>query len=358
MHLDRMRLSNFRVYENFETDFSKSLNVITGDNGVGKSTILEAVHYLSLTKSFRSNRDEDVVRFDSDFFMSTGTFISDNGVDDTILVSFSRDTGKSVKSQGKKVSRHSDIVGRHSIVMLSTEDMPATLSSPSGHRRFMNLTISQVNASHLNKLVSYRTLLRQRNSAIGLAASGNRSDEETLDVIEGQLGELCNSIISDRNDFIEKISPEFETIFSALNEGKKEGTIAYNPSIKGNKEELLKLFRERRSSDYESGYTVRGPHRDRLSFNIDGRQLKKFGSKGENKIFLVALKLAQGNYTAEISGVKPIYLLDDIFMELDRSRALKTMEYINKVGQVIITTTDFEEWSELVDTDVNIIGLS
>ena len=353
-----MRLSNFRVYENFETEFSKLLNVITGDNGAGKSTILEAVHYLSLTKSFRSNKDDDVIRFNSDFFVSTGTFISDNGVDDTILVSFSKDTGKSVKSQGKKVSRHSDIVGRHSVVMLSPEDILATLSSPSGHRRFMNLTISQVNSSHLNKLVSYRTLLRQRNSAIGLAASGNRSDEDVLDVIEGQLSELCNSIIADRNDFIDKLSPEFETIFSALNEGKKEGTIGYNPSVKGTKEELSRFFRERRSSDYESGYTVRGPHRDRLSFNINGRQLKKFGSKGENKIFLVALKLAQGNYTADISGVKPIYLLDDIFMELDRSRALRTMEYIKGVGQVIITTTDFEEWSELVDTDVNIIGLS
>ena len=353
-----MQLSNFRVYEKFETEFSKSLNVITGDNGVGKSTILEAVHYLSLTKSFRSNKDDDVIRFNSDFFMSTGTFISDNGTDDTILVSFSKDTGKSVKSQGKKVNRHSDIVGRHSIVMLSPEDILATLSSPAGHRQFMNLTISQVNSSHLNKLVSYRTMLRQRNSAIGLAASGSRSDEDMLDVIEGQLSELCNTIIDDRNDFIEKISPEFEMIFSALNEGKKEGSIGYNPSVKGTKEELLKFFRERRSSDYESGYTVRGPHRDRLSFNINGRQLKKFGSKGENKIFLVALKLAQGNYIADISGVKPIYLLDDIFMELDRNRALKTMEYIKNVGQVIITTTDFEEWSELVEIDVNVIGLS
>ena len=353
-----MQVSNFRVYEKFKTEFSKSLNVITGDNGVGKSTILEAVHYLSLTKSFRSNKDDDVIRFNSDFFMSTGTFISDNGTDDTILVSFSKDTGKSVKSQGKRVNRHSDIVGRHSIVMLSPEDILATLSSPAGHRRFMNLTISQVNSSHLNKLVSYRTILRQRNSAIGLAASGSRSDEDMLDVIEGQLSELCNSIIDDRNDFIEKLSPEFETIFSVLNEGKKEGSIGYNPSVKGTKEELLKFFRERRSSDYESGYTVRGPHRDRLSFNINGRQLKKFGSKGENKIFLVALRLAQGNYTADISGVKPIYLLDDIFMELDRSHALKTMEYIKNVGQVIITTTDFEEWSELVEIDVNVIGLS
>ena len=358
MHLDNLRLVNFRIYDKFETDFSEGLNIITGDNGMGKSSILEAVHYLSLTKSFRSNKDEESVKFDSDNFLTSGKFISDEGIDENISVSYSKTTGKIIKSHGKRVTISGDIVGKHPIVLLSPEDVINTLSSPSGHRKFLNLSISQVNKRHLNNLMSYRNVLKQRNSAIGYAASGSESFEKTLDVVEVQIGELCESIVNDRKKFIEEISGEFEKIFSELNNGKKSGSIKYHPSIEGNKEEMINSFRDRRATDFNAGYTKRGPHRDRLSFKINDKSLKNFGSKGENKIILVALKIAQGNYIHRNRGIRPIYLLDDIFVELDRKHAVEIVKRIENSGQVIITTTNFDEWSDMVGQNVNVIGLT
>ena len=358
MHLDNLRLNNFRIYDKFETDFSDGLNIITGDNGIGKSSILEAVHYLSLTKSFRSNKDEESIKFDSDNFLASGIFISDDGNDENISISYSKKTGKIIKSHGKKIATSGDIVGKHPIVLLSPEDVINTLGSPAGHRKFLNLSISQVKNSHLNNLLSYRNVLKQRNSAIGYAASGNESFEKTLDVVEIQIGGFCEAIVRDRKKFIEEISGEFEKIFSELNNGKKSGSIKYHPSIEGNKEEMISSFKDRRAADFNAGYTTKGPHRDRLSFKINDRSLKNFGSKGENKVFLVALKIVQGNYIHRNRGIRPIFLLDDIFMELDRKHAVEVVGRIENNGQVIITTTDFDEWSDMVGQNVNIIGLT
>ena len=358
MHLDSLRLINFRIYDKFETNFSDGLNIITGDNGIGKSSILEAIHYLSLTKSFRSNKDEESIKFDSENFLTSGIFISDKGIDENISISYSKKSGKIIKNQGKRIPNSGDIVGRHPIVLLSPEDVLNTLGAPSGHRKFLNLSISQVKNRHLNNLISYNSVLKQRNSAITYAASGSESFEKTLDVVEEQIGEICYSIVTDREKFIIEISDEFEMIFSKLNNGKKIGSIEYLPSITGNREEMVSILKERRATDFNAGYTTKGPHRDRLLFKINDKSLKNFGSKGENKIFLVALKIAQGNYIQRNRGIRPIYLLDDIFMELDRRRAVEIVKHIENVGQVIITTTDFNEWSDMVQQDVNVIGLT
>ena len=358
MYLENLRLINFRNYEKFETGFSDKINIITGNNGIGKSSVLEAVHYLSLTKSFRANRDAEAIRFNSDHFVSIGTFVSNDGIRENISISFSKDTGKAVKSHGKILANSRDLIGKHPVVLLSPEDIITTLGSPSGHRKFMNMTMSQVNKSHLSRLLSYRGVLRQRNSAINLAASGGKAYENTLDALEEQMGELCNSIWEDRTKFINDILPEFQKIFSDLNEGKKEGTIEYRPSVSGTKNENMEELKQRRASDFNMGFTTRGLNRDRLVFKINGRTLKKYGSKGENKTFLIALKLTQGKFIEKRTGIKPIYLLDDVFMELDRTRAIETIKYINGIGQVIITTTDYEEWSGMIDFEVNRIGLS
>ena len=358
MHLENLRLINFRSYENFETGFSDKINIITGNNGIGKSSVLEAVHYLSLTKSFRSNRDVEAIRFNSDYFVSIGTFVSNDGARENISISYSKDTGKTIKSHGKVLANSIDLIGRHPVVLLSPEDIITILGSPSGHRKFMNMTMSQVNKRHLGQLISYRGVLKQRNSAINLAASGRKSYENTLDILEEQLGDLCNSIWQDRTKFIDEILPEFQTIFSELNEGKKVGTIEYRPSIAGTKNEIMEELKKRRANDFNMGFTTKGLHRDRLVFKINGRSLKKYGSKGENKSFLIALKLTQGKFIENRTGIKPIYLLDDMFMELDRRRAIETVKYINGIGQVIITTTDYEEWSGMIGLEVNKIGLS
>ena len=358
MHIENLRLTNFRSYEKFETGFSDKINIITGINGIGKSSVLEAVHYLSLTKSFRSNRDIEAIRFNSDYFLSKGTFVSHDGVRENISISYSKDAGKAIKSHGKLLANSSDLIGRHPVVLLSPEDIITTLGTPSGHRKFMNMTMSQVNKRHLSQLMSYRGVLKQRNSAINLAASGRKSYENTLDILEDQLGELCNSIWEDRTKFIDEILPEFQKIFSDLNDGKKEGTIEYRPSVSGTKNEIMEELKQRRANDFSMGFTTRGLHRDRLVFKINDRALKKYGSKGENKTFLIALKLTQGKFIENRTGVKPIYLLDDVFMELDRIRTIETVKHINEIGQVIITTTDYEEWSGMIGFEVNKIGLS
>ena len=358
MHLEKLRLINFRSYEKFETSFSDEINIITGNNGIGKSSVLEAVHYLSLAKSFRSNRDEEAIRFDSEHFVSIGTFVSNDGIRENISISFSKDAGKAIKSHGKIMANSRDLIGKHPVVLLSPEDIITTIGSPSGHRRFMNMTMSQVNKSHLSQLVSYRRVLKQRNSAINMAASGSKSYENTLDVLEEQLGELCSSICEDRVKFINDILKDFQKIFSVLNDGKKEGTIEYRPSVSGTKKEIIDVLRQRRAYDFNMGFTTKGLHRDMLVFKINGRALKKYGSKGENKSFLIALKLTQGKFIEKKTGIKPIYLLDDVFVELDRKRTIETIKYINGIGQVIITTTDYEEWSDKIGFNVYKIGLS
>jgi len=358
MHLENLRLINFRSYEKFETDFSDKINIITGNNGIGKSSVLEAVHYLSLSKSFRSNRDEEAIHFNSDHFVSKGTFVSDDGVRENISISFSKNGGKAIKSHGKLLENSRDLIGRHPVVLLSPEDIITTIGSPSGQRKFMNMTMSQVNKNHLSRLMSYRGVLKQRNAAINMAASGRESYESTLDALEEQLGELCSSIWEDRVNFINEIFPEFQKIFNDLNEGKKEGTIEYRPSVSGTKNEIMEVFKLRRANDFNMGFTTKGLHRDKLIFKINDRALKKYGSKGENKSFMIALRLTQGKFIEKKTGIKPIYLLDDVFMELDRNRAIETVKYINGIGQVIITTTNYEEWSDKVGFKVNLIGLS
>ena len=359
MHLENLRLMNFRLYEKYETVFSSGINVITGENGIGKTSILEAVHYLSLTKSFRSQRDTESVNFSADSFFVLGKFKSETKNKEEVSVAYSKETGKIFKVEGNKLKTAAEMVGRYPLVFLAPEDVILTLGPPEGHRNFLNMTISQVDKERLSDLLSYRTLIKQRNATIESVVSGkNQSSKDMLDVLEIQISAIAARIVDCRAEFIDFIKTEFENTFKLLNYGKKTASIEYSPSVHGTEEEIYEKLKENRATDFNLGYSTRGPHRDKLKFKMNGKPLKNFGSKGENKIFLVALKIAQGKYIEEKTGHKPIYLLDDIFTELDRKRATKTIEMITEKGQVILTTTDFGEWSDAVTGNVNVIGIA
>jgi DNA replication and repair protein RecF len=338
LNLKHLSLLNFKNYENLEIDFSEGVNCITGSNGVGKTNLLDAVYYLALTKSYFNPIDKQMVRHEEKMMMVKGEFANADKKE-IIVCSLRSGQKKMVKRNRKEYAKISEHIGLIPIVMITPFDSFLVLEGSDVRRKFVDGIISQEDQGFLQILIQYNRALAQRNQLLKHFSREHHFDEDALDIWDAKLIDLGETIFDKRNAFIENFIPVFLDFYKRIGGEDEKVNIEYRSSLsEGNyKQQLKNAVRE----DLLKQYTTKGIHKDDLVFTIDGYPLKKFGSQGQQKTFLLALKLAQFRQMQLKMGKAPILLLDDIYDKLDSARMKHLMELVSEKGfeQIFITDT-------------------
>jgi DNA replication and repair protein RecF len=351
MILSSIRLENFRVHRELDLKFSEKLNYIVGENGEGKTSILEAIYYLCTTKSYNAKSDTEVVRFKENHFEIDGLF-KDLTQDKVKLFYSVEENRKKYFYNNKIFSRSSEVIGKFPVVVLTPADHSITQGPPSERRRFVDSIISQASETYLNNLLDYNKTLRQRSSLLTIIKErGNESLFKELDAWTEKLIESGTELIEHRTKFIKDFNDYIKASYKIIMGHDEIPEISYSflEGYKGGdiKDQFRRLIKERKNDEIRRETNVVGPHRDDYVFEINNLKLKTFGSQGQHKTYQVVLRFAEFFYLEEITGRSPLFLLDDLFGELDTKRSVKISEYLGNVGQAFITLTDFSNLSFL-----------
>jgi len=336
LYLKRLRLTNFKSYREVELEFSPRLNCFVGNNGAGKTNILDAMYYLSFCKSYFPGQDFDHVFHGEDFFSIQGAYEL-GGRDESVLCIARRDQKKVFKRNDKVYPRLADHIGLVPLVMVSPSDIALINDGSEERRKYINGVISQYNREYLDDVIQYNKGLQQRNRLLKEFARGRQNDMASLEVWDQMLAAPGQRIYEARKDFIERLHPIFQHYYSFISEENEAVGLTYRSQLEnGPMDQLLKNSLRR---DQALQFSTVGIHRDELVMDLKGYPLRQQGSQGQNKTFLVALKLAQFDFLREISGIPPLILLDDIFDKFDDRRVLRLIELVSghKFGQIFIT---------------------
>lgn len=337
MQISSLKLLNFRNYETLELKFSNKVNLIYGKNGMGKTNIIEAIYMLGLTKTFRSNNDDIVIKKGKNIAKIEGT-IRDNIFNNyKIIIS---NAGKRIKIDNNKIAKVSDYITKVNIILFNPDDLKLIKDTPSIRRKMLNIEISGINGEYLLLLNSYNKVLKQRNAY--LKALNKKKDYETsfLNILTEQLVDLGLKIMWIREDFINNINSYISDIYYEITH---KGTlkVVYKSEFLGkNKEDLLKMFEKNISREIFLGKTIFGIQHDDLEFQVDSEIVKEFSSVGEQKNSIISFKLAEIKNIEEKLHKKPILILDDLFSELDEEKINNILMLIDTDLQTFITTTE------------------
>ncbi len=346
MYLEHLSLINFKNIEQTQLDFVTGINGLVGDNGAGKSNILDAIYFLSMSKSMLPITDSGSVRHGCDFFVVDGRYLTSEERHEVVSCSYStqRSGGKVLKRNGKEYERLSDHVGLIPVVVVSPYDTALISDTAEERRRFLNLLISQFDATYLSSLIRYNALIIQRNR---LLKSGG--EEQMLSIYDQQLEPLAATIERLRRQTLDRMVPLICRYYELLSGGREEVSLEYKTQVgEGGFIDMMQAARQR---DIINGYTTVGVHRDDVIFKIGGYPLRKYGSQGQQKSFLVALKLAQYQIVSETKGEQPILLLDDLFDKLDRGRVEQLIRLVSgdDFGQIFISDCNKERLQTILD---------
>ncbi|MGE5804795.1 MAG: DNA replication/repair protein RecF [Ignavibacteria bacterium] len=369
MILSSINLKNFRSHKEIQLKFSGSLNYIVGGNGQGKTSILEAIYYLCTTRSNSSKSDSEVVCFNENEFEITGVFMTKAGAGSSEAKVFYSltDNKKFYFQNNKHINRAADIIGKYPVVLLTPADHSITQGSPGDRRKFVDSVISQASSAYLKNLLDYNRTLRHRSSLLtSIKESRSRSSFEELDAWSEKLVKTGSELIKSRIKFVNEFDEYISLSYKRIMEDTEVPKIKYSylPSDSGNdaanqnkntEEIFIESLSRKKEEEIKRGINLVGPHRDDFIFEINSLNLRMFGSQGQHKTFQVVLRFAEFFYLKEITGKAPIFLLDDVFGELDASRSMKISEYLREVGQAFITITDFANFSFLLKTDADTI---
>lgn len=348
MHLKRLSLVNFKNYASFEGDFCKKINCFVGNNGMGKTNLLDAIYYLSFCKSFFNSIDSQNITHGEGFFVLQGLFEKFNE-EIEIYCGIKRNQKKVFKRNKKEYERLSDHIGQFPLVMISPSDSELIYESSEVRRKFLDGIISQYDKLYLDKLISYNQVLKQRNALLKQFHESRTFDSETLEIWDDQLIIHGKTIIEIRINFLKQFIPLFNKYYQFISNSKEEVVLNYENSLEERdfKTALLTAI----NRDRALHYTTVGPHKDDLEFQLNGFSLKKFASQGQQKSYLLALKLAQFDFIREKKNTKPLLLLDDIYDKLDEIRFTKLIELVSgdDFGQVFITDTHPERMNQLLN---------
>lgn len=341
MIIKKLELCNFRNYKRETFQFHSETNVLYGDNAQGKTNVLESIFVAGTTKSHKMSKDREMIQM-TEKEGHIRMFVEKEGIPHKIDVHMKKNSSKGIAIDGIPTKKSSDLFGLVHIVFFSPEDLSMIKNGPAERRRFINMELSQLNKIYLHNLTKYNKILLQRNNL--LKQIGFNSElMDTLDVWDLQLEEIGKNIISDRRKFIEKLNDIIYKIHVRLTDGKERLEIVYEPNT------TEKLFKEKvflsRNKDFISKTTNTGPHRDDMIVRINGNDLRKYGSQGQQRTAALSLKLAEIEMIKNVAKVKPVLLLDDVLSELDRSRQNTLLENIKGI-QTIITCTGLEEFVE------------
>lgn len=346
MYLQHLSVINFKNYASAELELSEGVNVFTGDNGAGKTNLLDAVHYLSLCKSYFNPIDSQQIKQGTDFFVINGLFIKD-GKQESVSCGVKRNQKKQFKRNKKDYQRLADHIGLFPLVMVSPYDISIIIEGSEERRKFIDNVISQTDNHYLDELIAYNKVLINRNALLKQIADTGRYDPELLAVFDEQLSASGTRIFEKRKAFMESFTEIFNKHYQFLSEDAEQVDLVYESQLL--QDDFASLLKKAMEKDRALERTTSGIHRDELQFAIHGMPMKKFGSQGQQKSFLIALKLAQYTYLYRQKGFKPLLLLDDIFDKLDDKRVTKLMQMVSNhdFGQVFITDTSKEKVSAI-----------
>ena len=341
MWLQKLSVINFKNYSEAELSFSQTVNAFTGNNGAGKTNLLDAIHYLSLCKSYFNPMDSQQIKQGEDLFIIQGSFKKDEK-DETIYCGLKRAQKKVFKRNKKEYQRLADHIGSFPLVMISPNDISLIIEGSEERRKFIDNVISQTDSSYLDELIIYNKNLLNRNALLRQIAVSGKYDPSLMEIYDQQLIISGTRIFEKRKVFMLQFRNIFNKHYRYLSEEAEEVELVYDsPLLQNDFQTLLKRNLER---DRILERTTAGIHKDELSFTIHGMALKKFGSQGQQKSFLIALKLAQYSFLYQEKGFEPLLLLDDIFDKLDSRRTTKLMQMVSDkdFGQIFITDTSRE----------------
>ncbi|MCF0059398.1 DNA replication/repair protein RecF [Dyadobacter sp. CY356] len=348
MWLEKLHLTYFKSYEEKGFAFGERVNCLVGENGSGKTNLLDAIYFLTLTKSAFHNQDALGIRHGQDFFILDGIF-NESERNIQITCSFQRGQRKIFMADKKNYDRLSDHIGLFPLVLIAPNDTDLIRDGSEERRRFFDGVLAQATPEYLNDFLQYNKILTQRNGLLKLFAERNYLDEDLLDTYNEPLIILAIRIYQHRRAFMDRFLPLFRKYYEFLSSGKEQVDVSYESEVAS--EDFAQEFRKNRSRDLHAQRTGKGVHKDEYVFEIDGITLKKFGSQGQQKSFVIALKLAQFELLKIEKEKTPILLLDDIFDKLDDRRINKLIELIDDgfLGQVFITDARPERSQKILE---------
>ncbi len=348
MRIKKLKVENFRNLENLDIEFSEGINIIYGNNAQGKTNIIESIYIFSFGKSFRANKDIELLKFDKEYFLSNIKIMKK---DRELEMDFGFDkilNKKMIKVNGVIQKKISDIVGKLNVVVFKPEDIKIVTDSPSIRRKYIDYLISSISKSYLENITKYKKVMEERNNLlkeIKLRLKGSKNLDETdsnfLDVYDKLLSKLNCEIYNERKRVIEKLNNYIYDIHLKLTENyinNEKLHIKYVSNVAEDIEKMYNNLSKSRLNDINKGYTSLGIHRDDYIISINSLDVSIYGSQGQKKSSIISLKLSEVKVIEEIIGEKPVLLLDDYMSELDERRRLKFLDIIEDI-QIIITTT-------------------
>ena len=348
MRIKRLKVENFRNLEKLDIEFSDGVNIIYGNNAQGKTNIIEAIYIFSFGKSFRANRDIELLKFDEEYFLSNIEIMKK---DRELEMDFGFDklsNKKMIKVNGVIQKKVSDIIGKLNVVVFKPEDIKIVTDAPSVRRKYIDYLISSISKVYLENITKYKKVLEERNNLlkeIKVKLKGNRvlekNDEDFLDVYDKLLSKLNCEIYNERKRVIEKLNNYIYSIHLKLTENYIINEKLHIKYVSNVEEDIQKMYNDlikSRLNDINKGYTSFGIHRDDYIISINSLDVSIYGSQGQKKSSIISLKLSELKVIEEVIGEKPVLLLDDYMSELDERRRLKFLDIIEDI-QIIITTT-------------------
>ena len=347
MYLQKISLVNFKNIESKTFEFQDKINCFVGNNGVGKTNVLDAIYYLSFAKSYFNSVAVQNIKHGEGFFMVEGDYLLNNRPE-KIVCSLKRGQMKVLKRNGKNYEKFSEHIGELPLVIISPADRDLVTEGSDTRRKFIDGVISQQNKKDLNDLISYNKVLSQRNALLKYFAANRTFDALNLAVYDEQLADYGSRIYTVRKSFLEEFIPIFNQKYEVISGDKESVNLIYKSQLHDHS--MLEALQNSLEKDKVIQYTTAGIHKDDLSFEIGDYSIKKFGSQGQQKSYLIALKLAQFQFIRQQSEVTPILLLDDIFDKLDENRVSQIVELVNndEFGQIFITDTHHERTENIL----------
>ena len=347
MWLKRISILSYKNLEEVELSFSRKLNCIIGKNGMGKTNLMDAVYYLSFCKSATNPIDSQSIQHGHEFFVIQGFYETDHGEPEEVYCGLKRKQKKQFKRNKKEYSRLSDHIGLIPLVMVSPADSILIGGGSEERRRFMDVVISQFDREYLDALIRYNKALQQRNT---LLKADMEPDDELMLVWEEMMAAAGAVVYRKRKEFIDEFIPVFQSYYSYISQDREQVSLSYESHLE--QADLLTLLKENRQRDRIMGYSLKGVHKDDLIMKLGEFPIKREGSQGQNKTYLIALKLAQFDFLKKRTGSQttPLVLLDDIFDKLDALRVEQIVKLVSgdNFGQIFITDTNREHLDKIL----------
>ncbi len=338
MILKSLSLLNYKNFDSKSFSFNEKINCIVGNNGIGKTNVLDAIYHLSFGKSYFNPVATQNIKHDEDFFVVNGDYIKHDN-NEKVVVSLKRGQKKIIKRNGKPYEKFSEHIGFLPLVIISPADRDLIIEGSETRRKFIDSVISQSDKTYLADLINYNKIVSQRNALLKYFALNHTFNADTLDVYNIQLSDFGSKIFKKREAFLKEFIPIFKLRYQAISNGNEIVDLVYQSDLF--ETDLNTLLKNCINKDKALQYTSVGVHKDDLHFNIEEHPIKKFGSQGQQKSFLIALKLAQFDFIKKQSGDNPILLLDDIFDKLDEQRVSQIIKLVDNehFGQIFISDT-------------------